>query len=173
MKEIKNQRGFATLEIILAVSIIGILATSAVPKIERLIDKVCLDYEMKHLYSDLNFARSIGKSSTFKSGMFLDIENDGKTELWIYGKNYGNVSARNRNQMMRPALSAYPYYRHYMTNNIEIVFEQSNLVKKISFDNPSRYSSEFNRTLTLNSKFGKSAYIIFDSVGRWRGNYER
>lgn len=174
MKEIKNQRGFSTLEIILVVSIIGIFSTVAVPKMTRLVDKVCLDYEMKHLYSDLNLARLVGKSSTFNGGIFPDIEDaQPKVEFWIYGKNYSTATARNHYQFMCPSVSSYPQYRHNLTNGIELEFNRSDSVKKITFNNPSRYSSENNTALTLKSKFGNSAYIIFDSVGRWRGSYEK
>ena len=85
----KNQNGFATLEIILVIGIIAIFSTVAVPKMARILDKVALDYELKHLYSDLNFARSIGKSSTFDGGIFpsgFDNTGNGQIEFWIYSR---------------------------------------------------------------------------------------
>lgn len=172
MNEIKNQRGIATLEIVLVVAILGTLSAVAVPKMARIVDKVCLDYEMKHLYSDLNLARSIGKSSTFDSGIFQLADSQQKIELWIYGKYYSNANAKNRYQIMRTSLSSSPYHRHKLTNGIELDFNHSNTILKISFDNSARYSKG-SQTLTLNSKFGNSAYFKFDTVGRWRGTYEK
>ena len=174
MNKIEQQRGFATLEIILALAIVGIFATFAAPKMARIVDKSCLDYEMKHLYSDLNFARSLGKSSTFNPGIFTDVEkNQQKIEFWIYGKNYGG---NNRYQIMRQAVTSSPYYRHNLENDITIDFNHSNLVKKIEFDNHSHYKDldkDSSQTVTIKSKFGYETKMVFDSVGRWRGTYEK
>lgn len=177
MNKMKNQRGFATLEIILAVSIFGIFATFAIPKMARIVDKACLDYEMKHLYSDLNFARSLGKSSTFSSAGFSQVEkNQQRIEFWIYSKNYPSQTAKNRYQIMRQAVSSSPYYRHNLDNNIVLEFLHSDSIKKIAFDNRSYYKDldkESNQTILLKSKFGYEAKFIFNSVGRWRGTYEK
>ena len=177
MNNIKNQRGFATLEIILVLSIIGIFSGVAVPKMARIVDKVCLDYEMKHFYSDLNFARSLGKSSTFSSAGFKQVaKNQERIEFWIYGKNYSPATSRNRYQIMRQAVSSSPYYRHNLLNDIALDFAHSNSIKKIEFDNRSRYkdSDKENdkQTLILQTKFDYEAKIVFDTVGRWRGTYE-
>lgn len=168
MNEIKNQCGFATLEIILVVAIIGIFSSVAVPKMARIVDKVCLDYEMKHLYSDLNFARSVGKSSTFDAGIFPGVEEigGGKVEFWIYGKYYGNKNARNHYQMMRTSVNSISYYRHNLTNGIELNFDHSNKILQISC-----YSFSISQTIDLKSKYGDSAQIKIDSVGRVRGEY--
>ena len=175
MKKVKNQCGFATLEIILAVAIVGIFSAVAVPKMARLVDKVCLDYEMKSLYSELNLARSVGKSSTVQPTIFYSnfADNQQQVEIWIYSKNYGTSTstAKNRYQIMRPAISAAPrFYQHNLTKGIDLSFFHGDEILKISFHNPSRYSSG-SRTLTLTSKFNYSAEIKFDTVGRWRGEY--
>lgn len=175
MNKMKNQRGIATLEIILALAILGIFATFAAPKMTRNLDKACLDYEMKHLYSDLNFARSLGKSSTFQPGIFTDVEeNQQKIQFWIYGKNYGG--SNNRYQIMRQAVSSSPYYRHNLCNDIVLDFLHSDSIKRIAFDNHSYYrdiDKDSSLTVVLKSKFGYETKIIFDSVGRWRGTYEK
>ena len=165
MKEIKNQRGFSTLEIILVVGIIAIFSTVAVPKMARILDKVCLNYEMKHLYSDLNFARSIGKSSNFNGGIFTDFENAAKykIEFWLYGEEYSSVAAKNHYQIMRPSVSSSPYYRHNLSNDIKLEFNRGNEVLKIDFSK--------SQTIDLKSKYGDSAQIKIDTVGRVRGEY--
>ena len=171
------------MEIILVISIVGIFSTVAVPKMARILDKVCLDYEMKHLYSDLNFARSLGKSSTFSGAGFPQVsDNQHKIEFWIYGQGYDTVSARNRYQIMRPSLNVTPYYRHNLSNDIEIRIIHGDSVKKISFDNKSYYydlDNNSSNTVILRtkpdyeSKIYHEAKIVFDSVGRWRGTYEK
>ncbi len=179
MKKINNQRGFATLEIILVFAIIGIFSGVAVPKMARTLDKVYLDYEMKHLYSDLNFARSIGKSSTFSNvGIFPNVyNNQQKIEFWVYGKYYNSASAKNRYQIMRPSVTSVPFNRHNLSNDITLDFAHSNSIKKIEFDNKSHYRDidkiNNRQTLTLQTKFGYEAKIVFDTVGRWRGTYEK
>lgn len=162
MNEIKNQCGFSSLEIILVVAIIGIFSTVAVPKMARILDKVCLDYEMKHLYSELNLARSIGKSSTFKNPLGGEASQQ-SVELWIYSKNYGNANARNRYQIMRQSLTASPYFRHNLSNDIKLEFTRGNEILKINFSE--------SKTINLNSKYGDSAQIKIDTVGRVRGEY--
>ncbi len=173
----KNQNGFATLEIILIIGIIAIFSTVAVPKMARILDKVALDYELKHLYSELNFARSIGKSSDFNPSIFngqiysnelAGIYINKTTETYEIQRTHSNVKN----------------YNHKLNNRINLDFD-SNLTLftisgasyktvsnqyPITFNNPSRYSSGSN-TITLTSKFGYSAQIKFDSVGRWRGTY--
>ena len=167
MNKIKNQRGFATLEIILIIGVIAIFSSVALPKMKIILDKVYLNYEMKHLYSELNLARSISKSSTFNGGIFQTMQDAGhKVELWLYSKNYSNESARNRYQIMRQSLSSTPYYRHNLTNEINLEFSGGYYVKKVDFSNLGDQ-----QTFTLNSQFGDKAYIKIDSLGRVRGTY--
>lgn len=172
-----NQNGFATLEIILIVGIIAIFSTVAVPKMARILDKVALNYEMKHLYSELNLARSIGKSSNFNASIFNgQIRSDGDVGLYIYKKD-------NRYEIQRHNLNTFSH-SHNLSNGITLTFNSSltffslsgvkvKIVSSeypITFENPSRYSGGSN-TITLTSKYENSAQIVFDSVGRWRGKY--
>ena len=166
MENVKNQYGFATLEIVMVVAIVAVLSTVAVPKMARTLDKVFLDYETKNLYSELNFARSIGKSSTFEGSLFAVEDSKHKTEIWIYGQNYPTNSVKNRHIIKRTSVTRENFYIHNLTNDIKLTFNKGNEILKISFDNPSRYSS-FSNTLTLTSKFNRQSKIIFDSVGRW------
>lgn len=173
-----NQNGFATLEIILIVGIIAIFSTVAVPKMARILDKVALNYEMKHLYSELNLARSIGKSSNFNASIFnnkID-DSDGSAGLYI------NKST-NSYEIKRSNLNTFSH-SHNLSNGITLTFNSSltffslsgvkvKIVSSeypITFENPSRYSGGSN-TITLTSKYEDSAQIVFDSVGRWRGKY--
>lgn len=174
--KIKSQCGFATIEILLAVAIIAIFSSVAIPNMARLLDKVCLDYEMKHLYSDLNFARAVGKSSDVTGGIPFGIDKSGgaETKFLLYSDAYSTKSFKNNYWIERPSMNAYYRYRHKIRHDIKLEFPNGKSALTITFNNPSRYSSATNsQTITLNSKFGYSAYIIFDSVGRWRGSYEK
>lgn len=167
-----KQNGFATLEIILIIGIIAIFSTVAVPKMARILDKVALNYELKHLYSELNLARSIGKSSTYNGWAFPDSNSQHKVELFLYSRNFSSSNIRNRYMIMRQSLnSSKSYFFHKLTNDIKLEFSSGNKVLKINFNNPNR-NSEGSKTLTLTSKYENSAQIKFDSVGRWRGTYD-
>lgn len=175
MNKLNNQRGFATLEIILVAAIIGIFSTIALPKMARILDKAYLDYELKHLYSDLNFARSIGKSSNVNGGIFELDDVNHKIEFWIYSRKYTTASARNRYQIMRPSVTSSHYYRHNLANGVELEFKTGNAMQKITFNNQTRYDN-WSKTLefSLNPDFVNKieAEVRFDSVGRWRGTYK-
>ena len=174
-----NQNGFATLEIILILGIIAIFSTVTLPKISRILDKVVLNYELKHLYSELNLARSIGKSSMIEGGIFNTFDNtgNGQVEFWLYSRNYSNSNMKNSYQIMRPVVSSYStyYYRHKFTNNINFEFKNGELMEKITFNNRSRYDN-WSKTLQFSSNpklLNKiEAEVTFDSVGRWRGSYK-
>ena len=163
----KNQNGFANLEIILILGIIAIFSTVAVPKMARILDKVALDYELKHLYSELNLARSIGKSSTFHGGIFNGITNpEGAAEIWIYSGKHQTKNVKNSYQIRRASIS---HYRHKLSNEISLNLDMSgeyNTPLKINC-----YKFGISKTLTLTSKYSNNAYIYIDTVGRSRGYY--
>ena len=171
MKKFKPQGGLAALEVVIVAAIVAIFATAAVPKMARVLDKVQLDYEMKRLYSTLNFARSLGKSSTYKPLIFdasLFENQSGAVELQI--RNDRDTIAKNRYEIWRPASSSVRYYRHYLSGGVKLDFDGASPMQ-IHFDKSPSYSS-MNDTVTLTSKFGK-AYVTADSVGRFLGYYEK
>lgn len=157
MNKLKNQRGFAMPEILLVAAIIAVLSTIALPRMSYILDKVYLDYELKHLYSDLNFARDLSKSVGYNPTAVGD-------------GNYSREKIRFR--------------INYKSNKTEIhctrdgkpdfVFNKHNLLNGITFDKNSGIKDlEFNEslTITLKSQFNNKAYIRIDTVGRIRGNY--
>ena len=140
----KNQKGFATLEIILITAIISVSVFVAVPKFAQVIDKVTLDYEMKNFYNTVNLQRVLNRTTSYKPEIFFSkISPQQKTvELELISKGYR------------------------LRRNPENVGEVHGLPKGFSVEdnNPAGKS----RTVTLISRFGDKAEIIFDSVGRWR-----
>ena len=162
--------GFATLEIILVTAIIGILATIAVPKMIRSLDKVTLNYEMKHLYSELNFARSLSKTACFKPSIFINEISNANNDVRItVNKNGYYELFRNVNNVK------HSMRKHYLPSGFQIT--RNNLDATITFDNYGSAKNLGSQSVasghyTLNSKLNDKAYIIFDSVGRFRGSYE-
>ena len=153
------QRGFATLEIILAIMIIALLMTAAVPNAVRMIDSAALDYETKRLYSELRFLQAIDRSGTF------DANGTGRTDFDIDAAPHMQIDpAKFSYQIMRGKVPLREV--HYMQNIKGIAFKGS-ASKKISFY--SNGESSANGRITLTSQFDKSSAIVFDTVGRIRG----
>lgn len=176
MKNFNNQRGIVTLEIILAATIISILAVLAMPRMAQLLDTVSLNYEMKHLYSTLNLARSIGRSSDYQVSIFTDKtfeKKGGEVFFRIFDKQKTNP--KNRYEVYRPSQGPARYFEHHLSNGINVQIPGYPPLE-ISFDNLNEFHFKDRTypsvTLTLTSRFGKNAYIEIDSVGRWRGTYE-
>ena len=154
------QKGIATLEIILAIMIIAILATVAVPNAVRLIDRVSLDYETKRLYSELRFIQEMSRSSTISAigtgGTGIIKGNDEKPTLKFYSeKNYYQVFKDADNPLREP---------HYLSYGVKI----SSPKNEINFDSDGKANINSDH-LTLTSRLGKEKKIVFDSVGRIRG----
>ena len=156
-----NQKGFATFEAILAVIIISVLAFIAVPKIDRVIDKIALDYEMKRLCSEIEFASSLNRSAGFDSEIFYKKINDNQNEITLEIDDKNNSWRLTRNK--KPLRDS-----HYLFAGIKI-FCNSDSVKNIKFDSYGVYQGGSGR-ITLTSRHGEQAEIVFDTVGRWRGN---
>lgn len=169
MKNFTNQRGLAMLEVVIVAAIVAIFSTVAVPKMARILDKVQLDYEMKHLYSTLNLTRSIGKNSSLKPVIFSGIKTQSEqVELQIH-KNKNDAFATNRYEIVRQDTGAV-YHMHYLRGGVKLNFAGGSPMK-IHFDDANKYS-DANGTITLTSQFGE-AYVISNSVGRFRGSYEK
>lgn len=165
MKNFTNQRGLAALEVVIVAAIVAIFATAAVPKMARILDKVQLDYEMKHLYSTLNLARSLGKNSAGGSVPSLEFFPDiGRYDLKIDEKIFSshNLPAKSMN------MSTYSTSGNFQ----RVVFTPNNFyLSGISRSTKKGFTSK-SGNIQINSRFGKSARIYFDSVGRIRGTYE-
>ncbi len=156
----KNQNGFITLEIILATAIISLLAFVAVPKIDKIMDKILLDYEMKNFIGEVNSVRSMNRSSTFNPTIFYEKVSQPTTEIMLeINKTAGTwrlwSDAKRLGETRR------------LPSGMKINYSPDS-IKRIRFNSNGVYSGD-SGTVTLTSRRGKKAMIIFDSVGRWRG----
>ena len=134
------QRGIATLEVVIAVMIIAVLAKVAVPNAARVIDTVALDYEIKRLYSDLRLVQSMDRISDSDDKPTLIIDKD---------KNFYQISNREP---------------HYLRNGVKIYYTPQN---EIYFDADGKANIAPDH-ITLKSRRGKTKEITFDTVGRMR-----
>ena len=158
------QKGFASLEIILTVLIVALLAGAALPNALRVLEKVSLDYETKRLYSELRFAQALSRDSNvetkFMSGNFKMHTSPGATVTIDYSNRPNSWQARLGTKSSDPLLREVHVLRHGETFSLT-----NDSLKKISFDSTGKH--DLNGTWQLTSRTGKyKSKIIFNTVGR-------
>lgn len=158
--KILNQKGLATLEIILVATVVAIFATSAVPKLANIMDKTVLDYEVKKFCSELNFAQSVGRTSgcyredAFNSG----IEYGESTNFYVNEDNYSVVIGGSR--LVRAQNLPAGFTINVPTDDLK------NIV--INPDGRKGSSNHY----TFISRQGKKIFVNLDSVRRVRVSNE-
>ncbi|MBR0061474.1 MAG: hypothetical protein IJP68_08335 [Selenomonadaceae bacterium] len=157
------QRGLATLEIIFAIIIIGVLVKVAVPNAARILDTAALDYETKKLYSELRFVQEMNRSSTVVSTGTGRTEQSGDYIILTIKRNekFYQVS-RGTASLGEP---------HNFSYGVTVKLENSNdEIIRIYFksDGKADINDKNSDTLTLTSRLGKKRYIRVNSVGRIR-----
>ena len=161
------QKGFATLEIILAIMIIAVLTKFAVPNAVRLVDRAALDYETKRLYSELSFVKAIGKLSTI---LDTGTGNTGDKTVLVIDTLNGSYQAFRGTTFNKKAIRE----PHYLENGITISFKSSVPQDMITFNRLGNATDIANKalsnTLILTSRLKQKKHIVFDSVGRIRGS---
>lgn len=168
MKNFTNQRGLAILEVVIVAAIVAIFATAAVPKMARILDKAQLDYEMKHLYSTLELGRSISKSSSYNGGIFVGTSNIRNTNFSVYATGTDPQKLKYIYTLtLNDSSSISTIHRQRLPENFKLLSDISDRTIQISPD------SGKSITFTLNSRLKQTAYVIGNSVGRWRGSYEK
>ena len=151
--DFKNQRGFATLEIICVLIIISVLTTVAVPKMARMVDSAMLDYEMKIFLSDLDFAKALNKNAYYNSGIFDDSNfNDTPHQIFI-DVNKNSYDFRRDIKV---------FASHKLPNGFS--YELRYLKPSIDFFKGNRGH------IIITSKLNNKRYMIRDTVGRWHGD---
>ena len=163
MKKFKNQRGLAALEVVIVSAIVAIFATIAVPKIARILDKVQLDYEMKHLYSTLNLARSTGKSASYKTSIFENMPSPVNNDIEFV------VNAKRNGYFFRRINSETVGHEHFLEKDFKISFNKGGL--RQFYISGSGDFSGISGHYTLTSRLGFSTYVYINSVGRVSGDW--
>ena len=148
------QKGIATLEIVLVIFIIGLLASCAVPNAVRIIDTVSLDYETKRLYTELRFIQSFDRVA-FMNDTHFGNDQKSRVRLVTFPEKY-RVEKNDAPKI---------HCEHYFLNGVTVSED-----KIIKFDDMGKIDPATSDTLTLTSRQGKQLYFVFDSVGRFRGS---
>ena len=149
------QKGFATLEVVIAVFVISLLFSCAVPNAARIVDRVSLDYEIKRLYTDMRFLQSHERMTSMRDSHGFDESPKSQVRMIVTTKGY---------RVEKNADSTF-YYGNDFSNGVT-----ADKGKIIRFDDMGRVDPATSDTLTFTSRRGKKLYFIFDSVGRFRGS---
>ncbi len=149
-----NQGGLATLEVILAVTIIAVMSTIAFPKMARMVDTAQLDYEMKIFMSTLDLGKSLNRSAVYNLGIFSStLEKTGNALQVNIDKNLARYSIKSDMQDI--------FEPHNLANGFSIDYNNT-------IDGNIYFAKMNNGHVTITSQFGDKRYIILNTVGRWR-----
>lgn len=160
------QKGFASLEIILTVLTIALLATVAVPNAARILDKVALDYERKRLYSELQFLRTFDRSASVDAtGLNMSNFFDGRKTISSVAIMNFDFDANSYQIFRKETPVREPHYLSY-----GVTFsDETDVPKQIQFDAKGT-ANVTSKTIVLESRRGYKTKLRFDSVGRIRGD---
>ena len=160
------QKGFTTLEIIMGVLITALLMTTTLPNLNRILDRVSLDYETKRLYTNMRFLQSFDRNFTMNHNAdFGDTsKSEDKIQLVIVGTNLYYFT--------KSKTPAGDIKRYYLSNGV--TFSQRNgATWLMEFDDMGKIkfledgTRKTSYTFYINSRFGKNSVAI-DSVGRFK-----
>ena len=152
------QKGFATLEIILVVLIISLLASAAIPNVARVVDRVALDYETKKIYTDLKFLQASDRMF-FMEDTHFGTHRDNRITLVVSNEGY----------IFRKISPTKDLAEHYFSYGVTASKNKNGEYWQVKFDDAGRVQPAESDSLEISSRFGKT-YIVFDSVGRFRGS---
>ena len=157
------QKGFAALELVLVIFIIAVLASCAVPNAARIIDRVALDYETKRLYTELRFLQSHERMTSMRDSHFKIIDSENPVTVEINGTHY-IIKKRDPEKI---------YEKYFLPKGFTLSYPANMNFRWIKFDNMGKPQSSDNSALNghifITSRHGKKTKIIFDTVGRFRG----
>ena len=158
------QKGFATLEVVLVILIIAVLASCAVPNAVRVLDSVSLDCETKRLYTELRHIQSYDRMKQMDDKHFKD--NADTLPL--------NFEIKETYYLLKQTSPEKIYKQHFLPKGFKLSYPAAMDFSYIKFDDMGKPQASNNTTLNghmiLTSRLGKQRYFAFDSVGRFRGS---
>lgn len=153
MTKFKNQKGFATIEIVFAVMIIALLSSVSLPKLARIFEVAQLNYETKRFVSEFYFAKSLSRSVKFEPEIFYGVTSGGKPI---------SFSVASRSYVLKSSGDVFGE-KISLPKKFSIVRE--NLSTDLQFEN-GKVKPAKSGTYTFSSPHGFSQKIKLDSVGR-------
>ena len=162
------QKGFSTLEVVIAVFVVSVLASCTVPNAARIVDRVSLDYEVKRLYTEMRFLQSHERMTSMRDDYGFEEPLKSQARLIVTTKGY---------RVEKNADSTLYYGNDFLNGVTASQKATSQMEDKdwvITFDDMGEatdvYGKILNGHIVLTSRRGKKLYFIFDTVGRFRGS---
>ena len=159
---IKNERGYALIEVVFVITVIAILFSIVAPKIVKSLQTVQADYFMKTVYSELRFIEATKRVAPTEDSDIFKMELQPK--VFIIKSQRQNIKVTINNETYRS-------YKMPSDFNFEKNFEI--LVSNRGIFNDIKSQNKNSVTIRLkNDSKNLKPYIVFDSVGRLRFSNE-
>ena len=160
LKIMRDERGYALIEILILIAVIAILSAAVLPKISNSFKVVCSRYIMQNIYSELRFLQTVARTANF------DKENT-VMNMPIVEKVGGTFSVRVVSNQYVFRMTGQSIRRYNLPPNFS--FEKTLYMRITSSgtikDNDSNNSGQVR--LKRGTELCKP-FIVFDSVGRIR-----
>ena len=159
----RNEKGYAFIEIVFLVAIIAILSSIVVPKISNEFQIAQADYLMKSLYSELRFMQAARRTSAYEDKSFFPTSKKMKSLSLISGNTNKRYSVRFNNDEEIRRYNLPPNFS--FENNFFIAVMDGGILSNSVLNGG--YSGNIK---LINNKTHKvyKPFIVFDSVGRVR-----
>lgn len=164
------EKGFATIEIICVTLIISILMALTIPNAARIVDRAALDYEYKHLYSNLRRLQALNHLER------LNVSGLGRNDIQTTNFPVMQFMPGTRSWQIIRNISNEPVFDAHYTQRVVSITHNLNLpLNRITFSSDGRVQNTEQKalygTIKLYSRFGQPNTIVFDTVGRFRGGH--
>ena len=155
----KDEKGYALIEVLLLTTVIAVLASIVIPKVNEGFKTVYADYLMKSLYSELRFMQSSSRINSYSTDDVFKVHKTSKTFRAVSSNSNRryriiNIDGSIRTYNLRP--------NFYFENDFSFTISSKGTIKEHMTG-----SSSNNVKLTFDSKVCGSI-IVYDSVGRIR-----
>ena len=162
---IRNEHGYALIEVIFLVTVISILSSIVVPKIGNSLKIVQSDYLMKTIYSELRFIQASIRVTSYGTDKIFDTNKTVHNFFVISDSQKIAVENQNIVNSKQRVMRSYKIPLNFcFENNFFMRVTEKGIFKNTY----SSSSSVSNHIIITNNSERCKPFIIFDSVGRLR-----
>ena len=155
-----KERGYAMIEVVFAITVIAILASAVLPKIEAAFKTVYVDYEIRNLYGEMRFMQAANRITSFNPNNGWGIS--------VAYRPFMIVTGSNRSSYSLYIGSSTSIRRHYLAPNFRleqiyniIANRKGTLSTSLNKDDQKRFKITYNGEVC-------TPVIIYDTLGRFR-----
>ena len=160
-KYLKNEKGYALIEVVFLITVIAILSSIVIPKISSELKIAHADYLMKSLYSEIRFMQTAKRMSTYKESIILPISKTSKSFVLVSSDKSKQFRLRMGNS---EEIRKYKLPSYFSFENDFFISAKDEGIIYDSFSN----SSNHIKLIDNSTNKAYKPFIIFDSVGRIR-----